>query len=52
MSSIWLWKTKLPKIARFLLIFVLAASWLFSGFPSIWQNPRIPPKIREARAAD
>jgi hypothetical protein len=23
-------------------------SWLFSGFPQIWQNPRIPPEIKGA----
>jgi hypothetical protein len=24
--------------------------WFYSGFPQIWQNPRIPPKIPEAKA--
>ena len=37
---------KFRKILIFLLIFV----WIFSGWPPIWQNPRIPPKIEQVRA--
>jgi len=35
-----------------LLIFTVMLAWLLSGWPQIWNNPRIPPEIREARAAD
>jgi len=41
-------------LGNFLVIFVifsLVMSWWFSGFPQIWQNPPIPPKIEEAKAA-
>ena len=40
-------KSKVAKISRFLLVFVLIASWIFSGYPQI-QN--FPPEIQEARA--
>lgn len=26
-------------------------AWIFSGWPQIWQNPPIPPKIQEAQAS-
>lgn len=39
------------KISRFLLVFVLVTGWIFSGWPRIWQKPRIPPEIQEAEAA-
>lgn len=39
------------KTLRTLLIFLILSSWFFSGWPPIWQNPRFPPKIQEARAA-
>ena len=32
------------------LVFVLIISWIFSGWPQIWQKPAIPPEIQEARA--
>jgi|GEM_PF-3785517 len=41
---------KFSKISRFLLIFLLVFSWIFSGWPRIWQKPAIPPKIQEVRA--
>jgi hypothetical protein len=41
----------IKKIAKFILIFALIAGWIFSGWPQIWQNPRIPSKIQKARAA-
>ncbi len=28
----------------------MMAGWIFSGWPRIWQNPPIPPKIQEAKA--
>lgn len=36
---------------RKFLVFILVFAWLFTGWPAIWQNPRIPPKIKEAQAA-
>jgi len=32
------------------LVFILIISWIFSGWPPIWQNPRIPPGIERALA--
>lgn len=32
-------------------IFIFLLAWFLSGWPVIWQNPRIPPKIQEAQAA-
>jgi len=40
----------MSKIARFLIIFLIIFGWIFSGWPQIWQNPPIPPKIQEALA--
>ena len=51
MSSTKLWKTKIPRIAQSLLIFILVISWIFSGWPQVWNNPSFPPKIEQARAA-
>ena|SRR3989338_3415384 len=39
-------KLKIPP-----LIFILMIGWIFSGWPQIWQNPRIPPNIQKAQAA-
>lgn len=39
------------KVVSVGLIISLVASWLLSGWPAIWNYPRIPPKIREAKAA-
>jgi len=36
------------KFLKISIIFLVITGWLFSGFPQIWQNPRIPPKIQEA----
>jgi len=41
---------KLKNIFQKLLVIFLVFSWLFSGYPRIWQNPPIPPKIKEAKA--
>ena len=38
---------QLKRIVVFLLVF----SWLLAGWPILWQNPRIPPKIQEVQAA-
>jgi hypothetical protein len=34
-----------------LLVILLVFSWLLSGWPVVWNNPRIPPKIQEVKAA-
>ncbi len=39
------------KFLRVSIVFLLISAWFLSGFPVIWQNPRIPPKIKEAQAA-
>src|SRR3989338_4360127 len=39
------------KISRLFLVTILVFSWIFSGWPPIWQNPRIPPKIQKVLAA-
>ena len=39
---------RLRQIAIYILIFV----WIFSGWPPIWQNPRIPPKIQLSQASN
>ncbi len=38
------------KYLRTGIIFLIIFAWIFSGRPQIWQNLRIPPEIREARA--
>lgn len=37
-------------ILKFLLIFLLVAGWIFSGWPRIWESPPIPPEAQEAQA--
>jgi hypothetical protein len=39
------------KGVKLVFVFSLILSWLLSGWPVIWKNPRFPPKINEARAA-
>jgi len=39
------------KILKCLIIFALVIFWIFSGYPVIWQNPRIPPEILKTKAA-
>lgn len=49
------------KISKFLLIFLIIAGWVFSGWPRIWQNPpapldrylagQFPPRVQMAQAA-
>ena len=36
---------------RKIFIFVLIFTWIFSGWPRVWQNPPFPPEIKETRAA-
>ncbi|MFH0840883.1 MAG: hypothetical protein V1865_02800 [bacterium] len=36
---------------KFLIILAILISWIFSGWPPIWNNPRIPPKTKDAQAA-
>jgi len=45
MSNPKMW---ISKVSKFLLIFILITAWLLSGFPAIWQNPKIPPEIPKA----
>ena len=40
------------KTLKFLIIFLVITGWIFSGWPPIWQNPPIPPKIQKAQAAN
>lgn len=32
------------------LIFFIIALWFFAGWPPIWNNPKIPPKVQEVQA--
>ena len=41
----------MSKITRFLIIFMVIAGWIFSGWPQIWNNPRIPSEVEKAQAA-
>ncbi len=36
---------------KILFVSLLISSWLFAGWPRIWQKPPIPPAIRKAKAA-
>jgi hypothetical protein len=56
------WKTKILKLSKFLLVFLVIFAWIFSGFSPIWHKPlarlnffeilagKIPPEIQEAQA--
>ena len=35
---------------KFAFLMGLIFTWIFSGWPQIWQNPPIPPEVEEARA--
>ena len=50
MSIPKMWINKMSKIARISIIFLIISAWIFSGFPQIWQNPRIPPLLQQAHA--
>jgi hypothetical protein len=41
----------LSSVSYVVFIFLIITAWLFSGWPRIWQKPRIPPNINEALAA-
>jgi len=38
------------KSLKISIIFLIIFIWIFSGFPAIWQNPRVPPEIQKAQA--
>jgi hypothetical protein len=40
------------RFLKFTFIFLLIVSWLMSGWPRIWQNPRIPPEVQQAQAQE
>lgn len=44
-------KIKIKPFLKFFSIFLLAFAWIFSGWPRIWNNPPIPPEVRETNAA-
>lgn len=39
------------KILRKLLVFIIILAWFLSGWPQVWHNPPIPPKIGITHAA-
>ncbi|MCH7598070.1 hypothetical protein IID27_03500, partial [Patescibacteria group bacterium] len=41
---------QIKKILKFLSVLILAVSWIFSGWPQIWQNPPFPSEVKEVRA--
>lgn len=45
-------KNNFDKFLKIFIIFLVILGWIFSGFPQIWNDPPIPPKIQEARAAN
>ncbi|MBI5005411.1 MAG: hypothetical protein HZC03_02310 [Candidatus Lloydbacteria bacterium] len=51
MSSQKLWTTNIPRIGAFALIFAVIFGWIFSVWPQILNNPRTPPKTKEALEA-
>ncbi|HEY4524587.1 MAG TPA: hypothetical protein VJL36_02410, partial [Candidatus Paceibacterota bacterium] len=44
-------KMRWCKIFLALIIFIIVAGWIFSGWPTIWQNPLWPPKPQTVSAA-
>ena len=38
------------KVLKIFIIFLVIFSWIFSGWPRIWQKPPIPPEVQEAKA--
>ena len=42
---------RFKKTLKTIFVFTLIFSWVFSGWPRIWQNPLLPPKIQKAHAA-
>jgi hypothetical protein len=45
-------KIRLSRCFRLLLTFLLVFSWLFSGWPPVWNNPRIPPRVQKVQAVN
>jgi hypothetical protein len=43
-------KNNLWKSLIFCFVFLIITGWIFSGRPQIWQNPSIPPRVKEAKA--
>jgi len=43
-------KLRRKKPIKIFFVLFLVISWLFSGWPPIWLNPRIPSKIKEGQA--
>jgi hypothetical protein len=41
---------KLKKISLFFIVYTIIFSWIFSGWPQIWQNPAMPPEIQQVYA--
>jgi hypothetical protein len=37
------------KFLKIFIVFLLVFCWIFSGWPQIWKNPRIPPEVKEAK---
>jgi len=50
MSIPKLWTTYFNKFLRISIVFLIILGWIFSGWPQIWQNPQIPPKIQKTQA--
>jgi len=44
-------KRRLKKSLKIFFIFILTTSWLFAGWPQIWENPKIPPEVQKVKAA-
>lgn len=44
-------KNNFGNFLTILLVFLMVGAWIFSGWPRIWQEPSLPPEIKEARAA-
>lgn len=42
---------KARRILKVFAVFIIVFTWIFSGWPQVWQNPGFPPKIRKAQAA-
>lgn len=43
---------RFKKTLKTIFVFTLVFSWIFSGWPQIWNNPPFPPEIQETKAAD
>jgi len=43
---------RFKKLTKTVFIFILIFSWIFSGWPQIWQNPSFPSKTERTSAAE